>query len=81
MKNKKCPGCKIFTLLAAIGAINWALVAFLDLNLVEKIAGVGTTLSKVIYGLVGLSGLMLIVSCAMCCPMCPKDSSCGSDKK
>ena len=75
MLQKKCPGCKVFTLLAAIGAINWALVAFLNMNLVERLAGIGTTASKVVYGLVGLSGVMLIFSCVACCPMCPKDSS------
>ena len=36
---KNCPICKVITVLAGVGALNWGLVAFLNMNLVEKILG------------------------------------------
>ena len=66
-----CIICKIVKLLAGIGALNWGLVAFANLNLVEKLLGMGTMASKVVYGVVGLAGVIVIVSlftgCKMCC--------------
>ena len=50
--------------LAAIGAINWGLVAFLRFNLVsyvDRLVG-NVGLDKVIYAIVALSGLYLLVS-------------------
>jgi uncharacterized membrane protein YuzA (DUF378 family) len=46
----------ISTLLLMVGGLNWGLVA-LGFNLVESIAGVGTVVTKVIYGAVGLSAI------------------------
>ena len=50
--------------LAAVGAINWGLVSLFEFDLVAKLAGVefGETnlASRVVYGLVGLSGLYLV---------------------
>ena len=50
--------------LAAIGAINWGLVGLFKFDLVATLAGVefGQTnlASRVVYGLVGLSGLYLL---------------------
>ena len=43
--------------LIIIGAINWGLIAFFNFNLVAAIFGDMTLLSRIIYGLVGLSGL------------------------
>lgn len=50
-----------FTLtIAVIGAINWGLIGFFDLNLVSAIFGSMSWMSRVIYGLVGLCGLYLL---------------------
>ena len=76
--GKKCTVCKVVVLLAGIGALNWALVAFRGLDLVAKLLGPMTTVAKVAYGLIGLSGLMLLVSLFKCCP-CQK-GSCGTAK-
>jgi uncharacterized protein len=50
--------------LAMVGAINWGLVSLFEFDLVASLAGVEfgqTNLdSRVIYGLVGLSGLYLV---------------------
>lgn len=55
----KVLNCVCLTL-TIIGAINWGLIGFLDFNLVEFLFGEATALTKVIYGLVGLTGLYLI---------------------
>ena len=51
---------KTATILAAIGAINWALFSF-DWNLIEKVLGAGSMIGNIIYWLIGLSGLWLLV--------------------
>ncbi|MDD6327492.1 MAG: DUF378 domain-containing protein [Eubacteriales bacterium] len=43
-----------------IGAINWGLIGFFDFNLVSAVFGEASALSRIIYGLVGLTGLYLI---------------------
>jgi len=46
--------------LTVIGAINWGLIGFFDFNLVSGIFGDATAFTRVIYALVGLSGLYMI---------------------
>lgn len=48
--------------LVLIGALNWGLVGAFKFNLVEKIFGDMTVLSRVVYGLVGLAALYLVLS-------------------
>ena len=72
MLKQACLLCKVVGLLAIIGALNWASVAFLNMNFVERLLGVGTMATKVAYGLVGLSGLGLLVSFFTVCPACKK---------
>jgi len=48
---------KIALVLIIIGAINWGLIGIFNFNLVEAIFGDMTVLSRIIYGLVGVSGL------------------------
>lgn len=43
-----------------IGAINWGLIGFFDFNLVSALFGEGTVFTRLVYDLVGLSGLYLI---------------------
>ena len=69
-ENKKCILCKIAGLLVVIGAINWGLVGILNFNLVSFIFGDMTTLSRVVYGAVGVSGVISVISCLKCCPGC-----------
>lgn len=45
--------------IVVIGAINWGLIGFFNLNLVSLLFGSMSWLSRVIYGLVGLCGLYL----------------------
>jgi len=46
-------------LLMIIGALNWAIVALFDTNVVEEIFGTGTV-TDVVYVLVGLSALVFV---------------------
>ena len=48
---------KIALVLIIIGAINWGLIGGFNFNLVATIFGDMTIISRIIYGLVGLSGL------------------------
>lgn len=51
---------KILLGVTIVGAINWGLIGIADFNLVAFIFGDGTLLSRIIYTLVGISGLVNI---------------------
>ena len=65
---KKCPVCKIAVFLAGIGALNWLLLALFKVDLVASTLGGMTTASKVVYILVGLAGILLLISLIKPCP-------------
>ena len=46
--------------ITVIGAINWGMIGFFNLNLVAFLFGSMSLLSRIIYGLVGLCGLYLL---------------------
>ncbi len=48
---------KIALVLIIIGAINWGLIGIFNFNLVSAIFGDMTIISRIIYGLVGISGI------------------------
>ncbi|MGA2667062.1 MAG: DUF378 domain-containing protein [Patescibacteria group bacterium] len=50
----------IVIVLVVIGALNWGLVGIFRYDVVKSIFGDMTTLTRIIYTLVGLSGLYLI---------------------
>ena len=72
MLKQACGFCKVVGLIAIIGALNWVAVGFFNTNFVEQIFGAGTMMTKIVYGLVGLSGLALFASYFMVCPACKK---------
>lgn len=47
----------IALILIIIGAINWGLIGFFKFNLVDTIFGELSVISRIIYALVGISGL------------------------
>lgn len=53
---------KVALVLTIIGAINWGLVGLFDFNLVSAMFGSVDTsvLTRIIYGLVGIAGLINI---------------------
>jgi len=56
---------KILIAIAIIGALNWGLIGFFNFNLVDAVLGGGrveqtSTASRVVYAIVGLSGLVAL---------------------
>lgn len=47
--------CLVFTL---IGAINWGLIGFFDFNLVEALFMDNTVITRIVYSIVGICGLI-----------------------
>ena len=43
-----------------IGAVNWGLIGFFDLDLVAWLFGNMTLLSRIVYGVVGICGLYML---------------------
>ena len=48
---------KIALVLIIIGAINWGLIGIFNFDLVAAIFGEMSVISRIVYGLVGVSGL------------------------
>jgi len=64
---KCCPFLLVAKIFAAIGAINWGLVAFFKFNLVEylnKITG-NFGLNMIVYGVVAVAGIYLLAAILM----------------
>ncbi|HHW69426.1 MAG TPA: DUF378 domain-containing protein [Tenericutes bacterium] len=49
--------CLVITI---IGAIVWGLIGLFEFNLVEALFGTGTVLTRIVYTLVGITGLINI---------------------
>lgn len=43
-----------------IGAINWGLIGLFDFNLVSYLFGVDTIMTRIVYSLVGITGIINI---------------------
>lgn len=51
---------KIALVLTIIGAVNWGLIGLFDFNLVATLFGAESVISRIIYILVGLAGIVNI---------------------
>ena len=51
---------KVALVLATVGCINWGLVGLFNFNLVEYLLGDGSLLTRVVYVLVMIAGLINI---------------------
>lgn len=69
---QKCLVCRLAAIISALGAINWGLVSILNYNFIGNILGVGTLGARIIYGLVGGMGVVLLMSCFKPCVFCKK---------
>lgn len=47
----------LVAILLVVGGLNWGLVGFANFDLVASIFGSGAWLSRIVYGLVGLSAV------------------------
>ncbi len=68
MKSKSIQS--ISQILLIIGGINWGLVGLLDINLVSALFGDMTSLSRVIYTIVGLAGIYALMDMCNMCKSC-----------
>lgn len=73
-----CGGHKVSWLLVVVGALNWGLVGAFHFNLVNKIFGSVNWLERLVYILVGLAGIMMILSCK--CKACGMGGGCQCGK-
>lgn len=44
-------------ILLIIGGLNWGMISLFNVDLVSSLFGIMTTLTRIVYGLVGLSAL------------------------
>lgn len=51
---------KVALVFTIIGAVNWGLIGILDFNLVSFLFGEATLLSRIVYSVVGITGLFNI---------------------
>ena len=49
-------------ILVIVGAINWGLIGFFGFDLVAKLFGEMSILSRIVYALVGASGLIALIT-------------------
>lgn len=49
---------KVALVLIIIGAINWGLIGLFDFNLVDTLFGTDNVITKIVYVLVGISGII-----------------------
>ena len=71
--DKSCGACKVVGVLVALGALNWGLVGIFQVDLVAKVLGEMTGPARVVYGLIGVAGVLKLLSLVKCCP-CNKTS-------
>lgn len=72
MLKQACLCCKIVGAVAIIGALNWGSVGAFGFNFVDHFLGAGSVATRIVEVLVGLSGLALLTSYFMECPICKK---------
>ena len=51
---------KVALVLTIIGAVNWGLIGLFDFDLVAMLFGIGSFLSRTVYTLVGVAGIINI---------------------
>ena len=69
MLKKACGLCKAVGVIAILGALNLGLAGLTGNNIAEQVLGGGVRIFNIV---VGLSGVMLLLSFYMVCPACKK---------
>lgn len=72
MLMQACMLCKIVGAVAIVGALNWGLIGVANINLIDHIFGAGSMAERIVYIAIGLSGIALLTSFFMVCPICKK---------
>lgn len=66
--GKGCAVCAIVGVLVGLGALNWGLVGIFQVDLIGRVFGASTGLARAIYGLIGVAGLLKLLSLVKACP-------------
>ena len=69
MLQKACGLCKTVGIIAILGTLNLGLYGLTGNNIAEQVLGGGVRIFNI---LVGLSGIMMLLSFFMVCPACKK---------
>ncbi|HUN64914.1 MAG TPA: DUF378 domain-containing protein [Bacteroidota bacterium] len=52
----------LIAILLVVGGLNWGLVGFLNFDLVATLFGQMSTLSRIVYALVGISAMYYVIA-------------------
>ena len=66
--GKNCAVCKIVGFLVGLGALNWGLVGIFNVDLVANLLGVMSGPTRLVYGLIGVAGVLKLLSLVKACP-------------
>jgi len=75
-EGKSCGVCVVAKVLAGIGALNWGLVGLAQIDLVAQVLGPTSGAARVVYIIIGIAGLLTLLSFAKVCP-CARGGCCG----
>jgi len=68
-----CGACKVVGILVALGALNWGLVGAFQVDVVARLLGDMSGAARAVYILIGLAGVLKLISFVKCCPCGKKD--------
>jgi uncharacterized membrane protein YuzA (DUF378 family) len=71
MVKNGCIGCKLFAILVIVGALNWGVIAAIQVDYIAKF--LPPLVARIVYGVVGLAGLAMLVGCFINCPCCKSE--------
>jgi len=73
--------CKIVGVLVGLGALNWGLVGVANVDLVANLLGAMSGLTRLVYVVIGVAGVLKLISLVKPCPLCcGAGSSCDTKK-
>jgi uncharacterized membrane protein YuzA (DUF378 family) len=66
--GKCCAVCQVVSALVTIGALNWGLVGFFQWDLVAQVFGPMSGLSRGVYTVIGIAGVLKVLALFKLCP-------------
>lgn len=80
-KERFCHPCCWAGILVVFGAVNWGFYGVFHTNVVANLFGDDTIGAKIVYGLIGISGVVKTIGYFFKCPACPENKEGFSCKK
>ncbi len=72
MTGQTCMLCRIFGVVAIIGLLNLGIEGVMRVNYLERFLGEASTITRIVYVVMGLAGLAGLVKMFTTCPGCCK---------